>query len=57
MRIFIVTQNDNQYLPAAIAKVCKEFQKEISCIVSAPAISSKDGKIRGFFQNIGLFGP
>lgn len=57
MRILIITQNDNQYLPTAIAKVCMEFQKEISCIVSAPAMSSKGGKIRGFFQHIGLFGP
>ena len=57
MRILIITQNDNQYLPTAIAKVCMEFQKEISFIVSAPAMSSKGGKIRGFFQHIGLFGP
>lgn len=56
MKIFIITQNDNQYLPAAIARVCKEFQEEISCIVSLPAMSSKDGKIRGLLQKIGLFG-
>jgi methionyl-tRNA formyltransferase len=56
MRIFIVTQNDNQYLPAAVAKVCKAFQKDISCIVSVPAMGSKDGKINGFLQKIGLFG-
>ena len=56
MRILIITQNDNQYLPAAIARVCKEFQEEISCIVSLPAMSSKNGKIRGLLQKIGLFG-
>lgn len=56
MRIFIVTQNDNQYLPTAIAKVCKEYQRKIACIILAPAISSKGGKIIGVFQQIGLFG-
>ena len=57
MRILIITQNDNQYLPSAIAKVCKKFRKEIVCIVIAPAMSSKGSKIRGFFQHLGLFGP
>ena len=57
MRILIITQNDNQYLPTAIARVCREFHKEIACIVTAPAMSSKGGKIRGFLQHIGLFGP
>jgi len=57
MRIFIITQNDNQYLPSAIAKVCKAFNEEIVCIVIAPAMSSKGNKIRGFVQHLGLFGP
>lgn len=56
MRILILTQNENIYLPQSIGRVCKELQEEVVCIVSAPALSTHGGAIKGFFQHARLFG-
>lgn len=56
MRILVLTQNENLYLPLAIGQVCKELQEEVVCIVSAPAMSTHGGTISGFCQHVRLFG-
>ena len=56
MKIFILTQNENVYLPNALAKVCRELSSDISCIVSAPPMSTHGGKIHGFLKHFRLFG-
>lgn len=56
MRILVLTQNENLYLPLAIGRVCKDLQGEVACIVSAPAMSTHGGTISGFFRHVRLFG-
>ena len=57
MRILILTQNENLYLPSAIGRVCKDLQEEVICIISAPAMSTHGGTISGISRNVRLFGP
>jgi methionyl-tRNA formyltransferase len=57
MRILIITQDDTQYLPTAVARVCEELCIDIACIVVAPTMKSKGGRLSGFFQHVGFFGP
>jgi methionyl-tRNA formyltransferase len=56
MRILILTQNESLYLPRAFAKVLRELAGEVVCIVSAPAMSTHKGVIRGIVKHVGLFG-
>lgn len=56
MRILILTQNENVYLPVAIGRICKDLQEEVACIISAPAMSTHGGTIRGFMRHVRLFG-
>ncbi len=57
MRIFILTQNDNQYLPAAIAEVCRNLQEEIVCLVTAPPMLGSSGKsFHNYLKHMLLFG-
>ncbi len=57
MRILILTQDENVYLPASFAVICREFRNDVSCIVSAPPMSTHGGAIKGFIRHLGLFGP
>lgn len=57
MRILILTQNEHLYLPASLAVICREFRNDLCCVVSAPAMSTHGGAIKGFIRHLGLFGP
>jgi len=56
MRILILTQEENLYLPTTFATVCREFPDDVVCIVSAPAMSTHGGAIRGLLRHLRLFG-
>jgi methionyl-tRNA formyltransferase len=56
MRIIILTQNENLYLPNSFAAVCKALNSNIVCIVSSPAMSTHGGTIKGFIKLFRLFG-
>lgn len=56
MKIFIVTQDENVYLPRSIAAVCEAFPGDVTAIVSAPAMSTHGGKVKGFIRHFSLFG-
>ncbi|MBA2275508.1 MAG: hypothetical protein H0W00_02260, partial [Chloroflexi bacterium] len=56
MRILIVTQEENLYLPRSFAKVCRAFPDEVVAIVSAPAMSTHGGAVKGFMKHVRLFG-
>jgi methionyl-tRNA formyltransferase len=56
MKLFVVTQDENVYLPKGIAAVCRAFPGDVTCIVSAPAMSTHGGKVPGFLRHVRLFG-
>ena len=56
MKLFIVTQDENVYLPRSIAAVCEAFPGDVTAIVSAPAMSTHGGPIKGFIRHFSLFG-
>ncbi len=56
MKLLILTQNENLYLPNAFAKVCQEKMGNVCCIVIAPAMSTHGGRIKGFLRHWSLFG-
>jgi len=56
MRIIILTQEDNLYLPTSLAYVCRELKRDITCIVSLPVMSTHGGPFRGFMRHISFFG-
>ena len=56
MRIIILTQKENLYLPNCFATVCKALGSDIVCIVSSPAMSTHGGPVRGFIKHLQLFG-
>jgi len=56
MRILIVTQNENIYLPSALAKVCLSLMDYIACVVTAPPMSTHGGILIGILKHFQLFG-
>jgi len=56
LRVLILTQNDNLYLPTSMAHVCEHSPEPVVCIVSAPAMSTHGGPVRGFIRHLRLFG-
>jgi methionyl-tRNA formyltransferase len=56
MKIIILTQEENLYLPKSFATVCREFPDEVVCIVSSPAMSTHGGAIKGFMKHLRFFG-
>jgi methionyl-tRNA formyltransferase len=56
VRIILVTQEENLYLPGSLATVCAAFPEAVTCIVSAPAMSTHGGAVRGFVKHVRLFG-
>jgi methionyl-tRNA formyltransferase len=56
MKLLILTQNENLYLPQAFAKVCEAFRSEVACIVIAPAMSTHGGPVKGLLKHWTLFG-
>jgi methionyl-tRNA formyltransferase len=56
MRILLLTQSENLYLPASFARICRALYSDIVCIVSAPAMSTHGGKVKGFLRHFHLFG-
>lgn len=56
MKIIILTQQENLYLPKSFAKVCKEFPDEVTCVVCCPAMSTHGGPVKGFIKHFRLFG-
>jgi len=56
MKIVILTQEENLYLPKSFAAVCGEFPEDIACIVSSPAMSTHGGAVKGFIKHFLLFG-
>ena len=56
MKLFIVTQDENVYLPRSIAAVCEAFPNDVTAIVSAPAMSTHGGAVKGFIRHVRLFG-
>ena len=56
MRIIILTQEENLYLPESFATVCRALSSEVICIVSSPAMSTHGGAVKGFWRHFRLFG-
>lgn len=56
MRITILTQEENLYLPSSFAHVCRELGDQVKLIVSAPAMSTHGGVVKGFLRHASLFG-
>ena len=56
MKLLILTQNENLYLPRAFADVCRTKPGDVVCIVIAPVISTHGGPIKGFLKHWSLFG-
>ncbi|TKJ38110.1 MAG: hypothetical protein CEE38_04960 [Planctomycetes bacterium B3_Pla] len=56
MRIIILTQNENLYLPRSLAAVCRALNSELVCIVASPAMSTHGGALQGFIKHLRLFG-
>ena len=56
MKIIILTQEENLYLPKSFATVCREFPEDVVCIVSSPAMSTHGGAVKGFIKHFRLFG-
>lgn len=57
MRVILVTQRENLYLPAAIDRVCAAVAEQVVAVVTAPAMSTHGGALRGFWKHLRLFGP
>jgi methionyl-tRNA formyltransferase len=56
VKVFILTQEENLYLPKAFAHVCEELKADVVAIVSLPAMSTHGGAIKGFLKHFWLFG-
>lgn len=56
MRVLLITQNENVYLPTAIGRVCQSLRDQIVCIVAAPAMSTHGGAVKGFMRHLKAFG-
>ncbi len=56
MRIIILSQDDNLYLPASFATVCTALGDKIVAIAVSPAMSTHGGPLKGFVRNARLFG-
>ncbi|AQT68333.1 Bifunctional polymyxin resistance protein ArnA [Anaerohalosphaera lusitana] len=56
MKIIILTQEENLYLPQSFATVCRAFPDEVVCIVASPAMSTHGGAVKGFLKHFQLFG-
>ena len=56
MQILILTQRENLYLPNAIGKVCQAVGSDVACIVTAPAMSTHGGPLKGVVRHLALFG-
>jgi methionyl-tRNA formyltransferase len=56
MRIIILSQDENLYLPNSFATVCRELGDRIVGIVVLPAMSTHGGPIKGFLRHFRLFG-
>ena len=57
MKVLILTQEENLYLPKSFAYVCQELGNSIVAIVSSPAMSTHGGPVKGFIKHFRLFGP
>ncbi len=55
MKILLITQDENIYLPQAFGIVCHELSNEICAIVSAPAMSTHGGFAKGIVKHLALF--
>lgn len=56
MRIIILTQDDNLFLPTSCAYICQELGSRIVYIVVSPALSTHGGLVKGLLRHIALFG-
>ena len=56
VKIMILTQDENVYLPTSIATICQRFADDIVCVVTCPPMSTHGGAITGFFKHLMLFG-
>ncbi len=56
MRIIILTQDENLYLPTSFAKVCSVYGDEVVCIVSSPAMSTHGSPLKGLIKHLSFFG-
>ena len=52
----VFTQDENLYLPDALARTCRALQGRIICIVAAPVMSTHGGAMRGAKRHLRLFG-
>ncbi len=56
LRLLILTQNENLFLPRSFARVCEEMGQQVCAILVAPAMSTHGGPIKGFWRHLRLFG-
>ena len=56
MKILIVSQNENVYLPSSFGYICQELDNDVAAIVEAPAMSTHKGPIKGLIKHMKVFG-
>lgn len=55
LKILLITQEENVYLPQSFGTVCRELGSEIAAIVSAPAMSTHGGRWKGIRKHLQVF--
>ena len=55
LKLLLVTQEENVFLPQSFVMVCKELGTEVAAIVSAPAMSTHGGRWKGLKKHLLLF--
>ena len=56
MKIIILTQHENVYLPKSFATVCSEISSDVVAVVCSPAMSTHGGAVEGLIKHLCLFG-
>jgi methionyl-tRNA formyltransferase len=56
LRLLILTQNENLFLPRSFARVCEEMGQQVCAIFVAPTMSTHGGAVKGFWRHLRLFG-
>lgn len=56
MRVLILSQDENVYLPDAFAIVCRALGDRIVAIIALPAMSTHGGPVKGFLRHARFFG-
>jgi methionyl-tRNA formyltransferase len=56
LRLTIFTQDERLFLPIPIARVAERFRDRITCLVTAPPLSTHGGGLQAVGKHLGVFG-